>query len=68
VHIISADLTTRKRNMQPMKRLVYGLRKFDVERTIAALGPSTTAGTEGYMSSKAKIYLVSFARHTLSYP
>lgn len=54
--------------MEPMKRLVFGLRKFDVERTIAALGPSTTAGTEGYMSSKAKIYLVSFARHTLSYP
>jgi hypothetical protein len=54
--------------MEPMKRLVFGLRKFDVERTNAALGPSTTAETAGYMSPKAKIYLVSFPGHALSNP
>jgi len=67
LHIISADLTTRKRNMQPMKRLVYGLRKFDAERTIAALGSPPSTGKTGYMSPKAKVYLVSSALHTLSY-
>jgi len=49
--------------MQPMKRLVYGLRKFDVERTIAALDSSPSTGTTGYMSPKAKVYLADVADH-----
>jgi hypothetical protein len=43
VHILSADLTTRKRTMQPLKPMIWGLRKFDLERTAACMG----AGHEG---------------------
>ncbi|KAG8775230.1 hypothetical protein FRC16_004865, partial [Serendipita sp. 398] len=60
LHILSADLTLRKRTMQPLKSLIYGLRRFDTERTIAAC---TVAGqpapAQGYMSPKTKVYLVS---------
>jgi hypothetical protein len=61
VHILSADLTATKRTMQPLKSLIYGLRRFDSERTAAALGPAPadkTVAVAGYMSPKTKIYLV----------
>ena len=64
VHILSADLTLRKRTMQPVKTLIYGLRRFDLERTAAALAVSgAPAGpVQGYMSPKTKVYLVRDSR------
>ncbi|KAG8841283.1 hypothetical protein FRC20_005118 [Serendipita sp. 405] len=64
LHILSADLTLRKRTMQPLKSLIYGLRRFDTERTIAAC---TVAGqpapAQGYMSPKTKVYLADIGDH-----
>ncbi len=62
VHILSGDLILHKRTLAPIKALVYALRRYDVDRTAACLDlSSTTVGQKvpGYMSHKAKIYLVS---------
>lgn len=32
VHIISGDLTLHKRTLGPLSQLVYGLRRYDVDR------------------------------------
>ncbi|KAG8813777.1 hypothetical protein FRC17_001431 [Serendipita sp. 399] len=64
LHILSADLTLRKRTMQPLKSLIYGLRRFDTERTIAAC---TVAGqpapAQGYITPKTKVYLADISDH-----
>lgn len=44
--------------MQPLKPMIWGLRKFDLERTAAAMGTDSKGPVEGYMSPKTKIYLV----------
>lgn len=59
VHILSADLTLRKRTMQPLKSMIYGLRRFDVDRTAAAMGGQVQGSVQGYMTPKTKVYLVS---------
>jgi hypothetical protein len=59
VHILSADLTTRKRTMQPLKPMIWGLRKFDLERTAACMGAGHEGPVQGFMSPRTKIYLVS---------
>jgi hypothetical protein len=38
--------------------MIYGLRRFDQERTAAALADQTQGPVQGYMSAKSKIYLV----------
>ncbi|PVF93815.1 hypothetical protein CPB86DRAFT_766960 [Serendipita vermifera] len=65
LHILSADLTATKRTMQPLKSLIYGLRRFDTERTAACFG---VAGSDknpvvGYMSPKTKVYLADVSDH-----
>lgn len=59
VHIISGDLILHKRTLEPIKTLVYGLRRYDVDR-VAALSQNVdpSSKVEGFMSHKAKIYLV----------
>ena len=59
VHIISGDLILHKRTLEPIKTVVYGLRRYDVDR-VAALQEKLEPGVkvEGFMSHKAKIYLV----------
>lgn len=44
--------------MQPLKPMIWGLRKFDLERTAAAMGADYKGPVEGFMSPKTKIYLV----------
>lgn len=61
VHMLDGDLILLKRTMGPLRTLVYGLRRYDLDRC-AALAESEGVNKEqivGYMSSKSKIYLVS---------
>lgn len=59
VHILQGDLILHKRTLEPIKTVIYGLRRYDVDRVLA-LKEHVDPGTkvEGYMSHKAKIYLV----------
>ncbi len=59
VHILQGDLILHKRTLEPIKTVIYGLRRYDVDRVMALrehVDPN--AKVEGYMSHKAKIYLV----------
>ena len=64
VHIISGDLILHKRTLEPIKTLVYALRRYDVDR-VAAMQEKLDPGVkiEGFMSHKAKIYLVRRTSH-----
>ena len=67
VHILQGDLILHKRTLEPIKTVIYGLRRYDVDRAMA-LQEHIVPGTkiEGYMSHKAKIYLVRIC-YCLSY-
>lgn len=60
VHILSGDLILHKRTLGPVKSLIYALRHYDVDRTTASLDVPVADNKKvaGYMSHKAKIYLV----------
>lgn len=64
LHIISGDLILHKRTLEPIKTVVYGLRRYDVDR-VAALSEKLDPGVkvEGFMSHKAKIYLADVHDH-----
>ena len=48
-----------KRTLEPIKTLVYGLRRYDVDRCAALTDAAYDSGkVQGYMSHKSKIYLV----------
>ena len=61
MHILQGDLILHKRTLEPIKTVIYGLRRYDVDRVLA-LRENTDGNTkvEGYMSHKSKIYLVRF--------
>lgn len=66
VHTMSGDLTLHKRTLEPIKTLVYGLRRYDVDRCAALIesqGNGTTTKVAGYMSHKSKIYLADVYDH-----
>jgi len=44
--------------MEPIKQLVYGLRRYDLARVAALMGDTPDAEVKGFMSHKAKVYLV----------
>jgi hypothetical protein len=61
VHILSGDLILHKRTLDPIKTLIYGLRRYDLDRCTALIDASQLASVgkvEGFMSHKSKIYLV----------
>ncbi|CAE6429771.1 unnamed protein product [Rhizoctonia solani] len=62
LHIISGDLTLHKRTLGPLSQLVYGLRRYDLDRCKAR-----SAGREGeitgYLSHQAKVYLADVHDH-----
>lgn len=58
---MSGDLTIRKRALTPIKSLIYGLRRYDLERSAAVQGGGKVA--VGYMSTKTKIYLADIYDH-----
>lgn len=65
VHMISGDLTLHKRTLEPIKTLVYGLRRYDVDRCAALINAQRmdVSKVEGFMSHKAKIYLADVYDH-----
>ncbi|KAL5519404.1 hypothetical protein ACEPAH_1087 [Sanghuangporus vaninii] len=66
LHIMSGDLTLHKRTLEPIKTLVYGLRRYDVDRCAALIsssGQEVPGKVEGFMSHKSKIYLADVHDH-----
>jgi len=61
LHVMSGDLTIRKRALTPIKALIYGLRRYYLERSAAVQGGGKVA--IGYMSAKTKIYLTDVYDH-----
>ncbi|EJF56330.1 hypothetical protein DICSQDRAFT_71711 [Dichomitus squalens LYAD-421 SS1] len=66
LHILQGDLVLHKRTLEPVKTLIYGLRRYDADRALALRDPDdgddkTQLG--GYMSHKAKIYLADVYDH-----
>lgn len=64
MHILQGDLILHKRTLEPIKTVIYGLRRYDVDR-VAALSESLDPAVkvQGYMSHKAKIYLADVHDH-----
>lgn len=58
---MSGDLTICKRGLTPIKSLIYGLRRYDLERSAAVQGGGKVA--VGYISTKTKIYLADVYDH-----
>jgi len=66
VHTISGELILHKRTLGPIKSLVYGIRRYDLDRTVALYDPGEQSDgrrVEGYMSDKAKTYLADVHDH-----
>lgn len=67
IHILSGDLVLHKRTLAPIKTLVYGLRRYDVDRCMALVDMSDPANlnfkVSGFMSHKSKIYLADVYDH-----
>ncbi|KAI0640257.1 hypothetical protein C8Q77DRAFT_1153132 [Trametes polyzona] len=64
LHILQGDLILHKRTLEPIKTVIYGLRRYDVDRAMAlkeSLDPNVKV--EGYMSHKSKIYLADVHDH-----
>ena len=62
VHILSGDLILHKRTLEPIKTLIYGLRRYDDDKCRALIDFSDPANegvkVVGFMSHTSKIYLV----------
>ncbi|PPQ96364.1 hypothetical protein CVT26_004966 [Gymnopilus dilepis] len=67
LHIMSGDLILHKRTLDPIKTLIYGLRRYDVDRCAALIDSSKPENKDvkvvGFMSHKAKIYLADVFDH-----
>ncbi|KAF7325631.1 CorA-like protein [Mycena kentingensis (nom. inval.)] len=64
LHILSADLMLHRRTLEPIKTVVYGLRRFDVDRVAALLeNPDKDTKVVGFMSRKAQVYLADVNDH-----
>lgn len=72
LHILSGDLILHKRTLEPIRTVIYGLRRYDVDRAAALIDTTATgsqnAKVSGFMSHKSKIYLVCFLLLFLSSP
>ncbi|PIL31186.1 transporter [Ganoderma sinense ZZ0214-1] len=64
LHILQGDLILHKRTLEPIKTVIYGLRRYDIDRVLALREHhDSTAKVEGYMSHKSKIYLADVHDH-----
>ncbi|KAF9444027.1 magnesium transporter [Macrolepiota fuliginosa MF-IS2] len=67
LHILSGDLILHKRTLEPIKTLVYGLRRYDIDRCAALIDTSDPSNADvavvGFMSHKSKIYLADVFDH-----
>lgn len=64
LHIASGDLTLHKRTMGPIAQLVYGLRRYDLDRC-KAVTPYTEGDPPvvGFLSHQSKVYLADVHDH-----
>ncbi|KAG7452072.1 magnesium transporter [Guyanagaster necrorhizus] len=68
LHLLNEDLILHKRTMEPIRTVVYGLRRYDVDRCAALIDESKSAvdgkvQVVGFMSHKSKIYLADVYDH-----
>ncbi|OCH85874.1 hypothetical protein OBBRIDRAFT_797715, partial [Obba rivulosa] len=66
LHILQEDLILHKRTLEPIKTLVYGLRRYDDDRAVAIADRDETGEplrAAGYMSQKSRIYLADVYDH-----
>ncbi|TFK56413.1 hypothetical protein OE88DRAFT_1649687 [Heliocybe sulcata] len=66
LHIVSGDLILHKRTLEPIKTVIYGLRRYDIDRCAALIDPAQydpSRPVKGFMSHKAKIYLADVFDH-----
>ncbi|KAG8881955.1 hypothetical protein FRB98_004051 [Tulasnella sp. 332] len=67
LHVLSAEITLHKRSLKPLQSMVYGLRRYDLDRAVAlavSADPNANAtNTKGYMSHQAKVYLADVHDH-----
>ncbi|KAK0199107.1 magnesium transporter [Armillaria mellea] len=69
LHLLNEDLILHKRTMEPIKTVVYGLRRYDVDRCAALIDESKLSAANGnvkvvgFMSHKSKIYLADVFDH-----
>jgi len=60
LHVLSGDLTLHRRTLDPLKTLIYGLRRYDTDRSVATTHTHTADGSvkvQGFLSHKTKVYL-----------
>ncbi|KIJ53484.1 hypothetical protein M422DRAFT_25356 [Sphaerobolus stellatus SS14] len=71
LHILSGDLSSHQLTIAPLKSLVYGLRRYDIDRCVAVAQSQAETSEEaeavkkvtGYMSHKSKVYLADVHDH-----
>jgi Mg2+ and Co2+ transporter CorA len=64
LHILSGDLILHKRTLEPIRVMIYGLRRYDTDRCAALIeGAVDSSKVVGYMSHKSKIYLADVHDH-----
>lgn len=64
VHILQGDLILHKRTLEPIKTVIYGLRRYDVDRVTALTEcVDPTVKVQGYMSTTSKTYLADVQDH-----
>lgn len=61
--MLSADITLHKRALKPLQSLVYGMRRYDLDRCVAiaasvnGTGAPDLSKVRGFLSHQAKVYL-----------
>ncbi|PPQ66055.1 hypothetical protein CVT24_000237 [Panaeolus cyanescens] len=67
LHVLSGDLILHQRTLDPIKTLIYGLRRYDLDRCAALVDASDAANKDvkvvGFMSHTSKIYLADVYDH-----
>ncbi|KAF8314447.1 hypothetical protein DL93DRAFT_2227915 [Clavulina sp. PMI_390] len=67
MHILSGDLTLHKRTLAPIRVLIYGLRRYDLDRVKALVSSSDPSAdpekAKGYLSHQSKVYLADVNDH-----
>ncbi|KAG9015241.1 hypothetical protein FRB90_004861 [Tulasnella sp. 427] len=68
LHMLSADITLHKRALKPLQSLVYGMRRYDLDRCVAiaasvnGVAPDPSK-VKGFLSHQAKVYLADVHDH-----
>ncbi|KIO26588.1 hypothetical protein M407DRAFT_74306 [Tulasnella calospora MUT 4182] len=69
LHMLSADLTLHKRALKPLQSLVYGMRRYDLDRCVAMAASVNGSSApdlskvKGFLSHQAKVYLADVHDH-----